>query len=189
VLAGIGGKTLVALAGFLFWLGAVVDCVDGDLARLRVKGSKLGEWLDTLADDVSTFALVAGIGIGLARTGHPDAWAWAGVAAAVIGTAGNARIYWELHRAGKTIDSAYYPWFFGTPAEKAPPAQPPGLVGRVFSGLAYLFRRDAYVTIVGLLLIFDLRRPALLVLAGGIAVIAVLLIVHLVITARRTPAT
>ena len=136
---------------------------------------------------MSTFALVAGIGIGLARTGYPDAWALAGIAAAAIGTLGNSRIYWELHRAGKTIDSAYYPWFFGTPAEKAPPAEPPGLVGRVFGGIAYLFRRDAYVTIVGLLLIFDQRRPALLVLAGGIAIIAVLLVVHLIITARRQP--
>lgn len=187
VLAGIGEHAAVAVAGFLYWFGAVVDCVDGDLARLRVKGSKMGEWLDTLADDVSTFALVAGIGIGLARTGHADAWAHAGIAAAVIGTLGNGRIYWELHRAGKTIDSAYYPWFFGTAAEKAPPAHPPGLIGRLFGGLAYLFRRDAYVTIVGLLLIFGQRRPALIVLAAGIAIIAVLLVVHLIITARRTP--
>src|SRR5262249_25722991 len=48
-----------ALAGLLYWLGATVDCVDGDLARLRLEGSRAGEWFDTLADDATTFGLLA----------------------------------------------------------------------------------------------------------------------------------
>lgn len=37
-----------------------VDCLDGELARLRYEGSRLGAWLDTLGDGVGVFAFVLG---------------------------------------------------------------------------------------------------------------------------------
>ncbi len=61
-----------ALGGVLFFTGSLLDCVDGELARLRFQCSYLGEWLDTLADDLSTLSFLAGMTLHLhTRYGSP----------------------------------------------------------------------------------------------------------------------
>ena len=57
------------LAGaLLFQLCAIIDCVDGDLARALLKQSRLGKWLDLGGDQVVHFSVFAAIGIGVARS-------------------------------------------------------------------------------------------------------------------------
>jgi len=59
-----------ALEGaILLQVSAMVDCVDGYLARAMFKESRLGKWLDLAGDQVVNIAIFAGIGIGLARAG------------------------------------------------------------------------------------------------------------------------
>jgi phosphatidylglycerophosphate synthase len=56
------------IAGVLvFQLCAIVDCVDGDLARALFKQSRLGKWLDLGGDQIVHFSVFAAIGIGVAR--------------------------------------------------------------------------------------------------------------------------
>lgn len=63
----------------------VVDCVDGELARLRYQGSRLGSWLDTVGDAVAMTAFVAAIGHRLEGVGSPYAtWAYVGAVAWVV---------------------------------------------------------------------------------------------------------
>jgi phosphatidylglycerophosphate synthase len=183
VCAGFGGAALVALAGVLYWLGSVVDCVDGELARLRLQGSKLGEWLDTLTDDVSTFGLLAGLGIGMMRDGHGDAWTTAAIAAAVAGILVHLKLYADLYRMGRAIDTAQYPWFFGTPFDGGERRRDPG--AQLFHTISFLFRRDAYVTATAILLVAGLRHVAVLVLGGGVGVIVIMFVIHHVLLAAR----
>jgi len=51
----------------LLQVSAIVDCVDGDLARVMFKESRLGRWLDIAGDQVVHFSVFACIGIGLYR--------------------------------------------------------------------------------------------------------------------------
>jgi putative membrane protein len=55
--------------GALMQVSAIVDCVDGDLARVMFKESRLGKWLDIIGDQVVHFSVFASIGIGLYRAG------------------------------------------------------------------------------------------------------------------------
>lgn len=56
------------IAGALiFQLCAIIDCVDGDLARALFKQSRLGKWLDLGGDQIVHFSVFAAIGIGVAR--------------------------------------------------------------------------------------------------------------------------
>jgi phosphatidylserine synthase len=181
ICAGFGGYTMVAVAGILYWVGAVVDCVDGEIARFRIEGSKAGEWLDTLADDVSTYGLLAGLGVGLVGDGYPGWWNLVGIGGAVVGFVVQAKIYVDLHRWGMTIDTAQYPWFFGAPSGAG--SQERGLFGLLFYWFAFLFRRDTFVTIIAVLLCCDLRRFATSVLAAGVVVVLGLFVVHTVVTA------
>lgn len=46
---------------------AIIDCVDGDLARALFKQSFMGKWLDLIGDQIVHFAVFLGIGLGVAR--------------------------------------------------------------------------------------------------------------------------
>jgi len=53
----------------LLQMSAIVDCVDGDLARVLFKESRLGKWLDIIGDQVVHIGVFICIGIGLYRAG------------------------------------------------------------------------------------------------------------------------
>lgn len=180
VVAGFGGYYPVLAAGLLYWVGAVVDCVDGEIARFRIEGSKSGEWLDTLADDVSTYGLLAGLAIGLVADGYDPTWNVIGIGGAAVGFLLQAKLYADLHRWGMTIDTAQYPWFFGAPSTAGQIER--GLAGKIFYGVAFLFRRDAFVTGIMILLAFGLRRIAISLLGFGVIVVLVLFLVHTTVT-------
>lgn len=160
-----------ALAGLLYWIGGLVDCVDGEIARLRLEGSRTGEWLDSLADEVATFALMAGVGSAL---GGP--WIALAVVGVVSGAASVGKLYSDLHRLGLPIDTAQYPWFFARSTTRE------GFLARAVYATSFLFKRDAYTTLVSLGLVAGVPRVAFLLLFGGIEVITVLLLIHLAVT-------
>jgi hypothetical protein len=60
----------LAAAGIVAYL--VLDCADGQLARLRGGGSRGGRLLDGACDYVCALSLHVGAVIGLIRTAHPD---------------------------------------------------------------------------------------------------------------------
>lgn len=52
----------------LLQLSAIIDCVDGDLARALYKESRFGKWLDLVGDQIVHLAVFAGVGLGVARS-------------------------------------------------------------------------------------------------------------------------
>lgn len=181
-LAATGGYLDGVLAGAIFFIGAAVDCIDGDIARLRIEGSRRGEWLDSLADDVSTTAMLAGVGLGVWASGGGGGWAAFGVLGAAVFAATEARILWELHRAGAAIDTAQFPWWFGKPSE--------GLGGGAartgwLAAVGPLLRRDTVVTGTMVFLVLGMPRAALVGIAVGNLTMCALLPVHLAVMARR----
>jgi phosphatidylglycerophosphate synthase len=179
-----GGYTMCALAGAIYWLGTVVDCVDGELARLRVKGSRIGEWLDTIADDVTTYGLLAGLGIGLAAEGQGDWWLVLGLVGAIGGVAIKALMYWDLHRQRLPIDPAQYPWWFGDPTRSAEDRRR-GPLARLWYYFEFVLRRDGYCTLVTIALFLGGAKAAAVGLAIGGLAAGPVLITHFVVMAFR----
>ncbi|MFF5296924.1 DUF5941 domain-containing protein [Paractinoplanes globisporus] len=60
--------------GVLLYLGFVLDCVDGQLARYTRTFGAFGGWLDTMADRAKEYAVYAGLAAGAERVGLPYAW-------------------------------------------------------------------------------------------------------------------
>jgi phosphatidylglycerophosphate synthase len=52
----------------------VLDCCDGELARMRFAESRLGHWLDVTGDTVVHVALLAGVAMRIARTASVPGW-------------------------------------------------------------------------------------------------------------------
>lgn len=74
ILMGCSSAWLFALnapvaGALLLQLSAVIDCVDGDLARILFKESPLGKWLDLVGDQVVHMSVFGAIAVGVARSG------------------------------------------------------------------------------------------------------------------------
>jgi hypothetical protein len=63
----------MALGGLFIFLSAVVDCADGQLARMRKTSSNFGRMLDGMADAVVSVVIVACGSVEVLRD-HSDSW-------------------------------------------------------------------------------------------------------------------
>lgn len=63
----IGSHLSFILGAVLLQLSAVLDCIDGDVARIKFRESPLGKWLDLISDQIVHAAVFAGIAIGVYR--------------------------------------------------------------------------------------------------------------------------
>nr|WP_231921562.1 DUF5941 domain-containing protein [Micromonospora auratinigra] len=77
VLFGVGGRAALVAGGILLYLGFVLDCVDGQLARYTRHFSAWGGWLDTMADRAKEYVVYAGLGYGATHAGFRYGWALA----------------------------------------------------------------------------------------------------------------
>lgn len=77
----VGNYTAGILGALLLQLSALIDCVDGDIARVVFKESPVGKWLDITLDQVVHVAVFAAIAAGLARQGIEAPVMWLGISA------------------------------------------------------------------------------------------------------------
>ena len=91
-----GDEPLADWAAVLFILGAFLDHVDGELARMTESTSRFGHYYDYVASGVAVVSVFAGIGLGL-RHGPLGDWAIAlgGLSAASVFTILGLRLFIE----------------------------------------------------------------------------------------------
>nr|WP_245716399.1 DUF5941 domain-containing protein [Micromonospora humi] len=77
VLFGVGGRPALVAGAVLLYLGFVLDCVDGQVARYTRHFSAWGGWLDTMADRFKEYVVYAGLGFGATHAGFRYGWALA----------------------------------------------------------------------------------------------------------------
>jgi len=87
VFLALGTAQGCAAGALMFFLYNVVDCSDGQLARLKHSGTHLGRILDGVADYVVSIAAYIGIGTGYASTSDTPLALWALTAAAGLSNA------------------------------------------------------------------------------------------------------
>jgi phosphatidylglycerophosphate synthase len=69
-----GGYRNWLIGATLYQLASILDGVDGELSRLKMKHSKFGQWLDTLFDFTSSVAVLLALVVGVQRAGFQPAF-------------------------------------------------------------------------------------------------------------------
>ncbi len=154
-----GTYGMVLLGAFLFQWNSILDGVDGELARVRFQHSKLGQWLDTVSDDVSNLVFYAGLaaGAGSLPFGRElQIAAGIGIVASCLAT---AQYYVEMVEVGSG-DLYAIDWGF----DKAPP---PGLRGKLLLFSRTVLKKDFAIFFFLVLALFGVLPYALVIVAVG----------------------
>ncbi|MDO8461689.1 MAG: CDP-alcohol phosphatidyltransferase family protein [Deltaproteobacteria bacterium] len=70
LLAAFGTDSSILWGAFFFQLASVLDGVDGEVAKLTDRATQMGQWLDTLSDNLTLLVFLVGLTIGLYQTTH-----------------------------------------------------------------------------------------------------------------------
>ena len=155
-----GNGLSLAIGGVCFQLQSILDGCDGELSRLQFRGSKAGEWLDTVGDDLTNYSFFGGAAIGLHRMGLGTLPLVLGGVGVLLGVITSGIEYRYLISIGSG-DLLKYPLGFGKDPEPATPSSP---VARALGMLRPLFKRDFFVFLAMLLAIAG-AWPTLVMLA------------------------
>jgi 1L-myo-inositol 1-phosphate cytidylyltransferase / CDP-L-myo-inositol myo-inositolphosphotransferase len=98
---GLGTYSAGIAAALLFQLAAVIDCCDGEVARLTFTESPFGAWLDIAMDNVVHMAIFGGIAVGAFIQGAGTEQAWVPLALGAAAILGNALSFTLVNKAQK----------------------------------------------------------------------------------------
>jgi len=154
VIASRGSYGALLLAAALFQSQSVLDGCDGEMSRVSHRGSKLGEWLDTIGDDLTNYGFFGGAGLGLYRATGLSLYLVAGAICVGCGVLTSAFEYRYLIKIGSG-DLLKYPL---SQASSGP--------GKL-AFLAPLFKRDTFVFLTLLAALAGALGPMLCVFALG----------------------
>jgi phosphatidylglycerophosphate synthase len=178
LVAALGGYWPVLVAALLFELNSVLDGVDGELARIRLESSVLGEWLDTIGDDACNLLFFVALGVGAWRETGAELWLWAAGLFAVPAIAVALVYYAKLLRMGRG-DVLATPLF---QAGKNGGAAP--VLERLVAIGTRVFRKDMITFVVLCAALLGLARYVLPVVAAGTWIVLAVQIAEMARPAR-----
>ncbi len=94
---GLGTHQFIVFAAASFFICNVLDCADGQLARLKKNGTRIGRIIDGLIDYVTSVATFIGIGIALNNNPEFGPKYWILIAAGGI-SRGFQNLYFDYYR-------------------------------------------------------------------------------------------
>lgn len=170
----------LALGGMLVHLQSVLDGCDGEMARLKFKSSRIGEWLDNVLDDQVNIGYGIALGYAAAALTGQDIWRWLGLGAGIAFFLHNAAFYAQLAFVHKSGNPFLFRWWFEKPGvDVTAMLATPSLINRIGGGLRSLIRRDLFLFAFMLLCFVRLPQIAVLWYASVAASQFVLMALHL----------
>jgi hypothetical protein len=98
-----GNWMAYAIGGTLLEIQCILDSCDGEIARLKYQGSRLGQWLDTITDGIldNTFVACAAIAAG-------GWWQSVGLALVACRVGAEVYVYVDVYRRTRTPDQTLF---------------------------------------------------------------------------------
>ena len=165
-LASRGTYASLVAGAALFHAQSVLDGCDGEMSRLTFRGSHLGEWLDTIGDDLTNYGFFGGAAWGLyTATGQMSYLALGGLTV-FCGFVGSGLEYRYLVEIGSG-DLLKYPLGIGKAPGSAANAAPKSALAKALDAMAPLFKRDTFVFLTLLGALAGAVGPLLAIFAVG----------------------
>ena len=179
------GRNALILGAALILAGGIIDGCDGELSRLRLTSSKLGAWLDTVIDELTTTLYFVALGNHV-LVYHRESWV---VPSIIVGAICYVTtiyvIYYFLIVVSKTGNSQHYVGDLELAGDALrrrhrPPSKLPPWVQRIGAALMMVVRRD-FINLAALAVTFVDGYLALyfVMFVGGVAAAAVVVPEHL----------
>jgi phosphatidylglycerophosphate synthase len=154
-----GSYTSTLVAALLMQANSILDGCDGELARVRFQGSKLGQWLDTIGDDASNVVFWTALGFGARGAGDWGQWlAVCGWVAAGANLLAAVQWYAQLRGMGSGDLNALQE-DDGSPA--------PGFIGGVVRFASLVLKQDFFIFLVACLAVAGVIHQLLPLFAVG----------------------
>jgi len=145
-----GTYALMVAGAFLLQTQSTIDGVDGELARLRSQCSRLGQWLDTISDDLAEFCFLFGLTLAT-NSFHLKMLGYAGLIAYAVAKAILYYLLATVFRSGNLQD---FKWEMGDDKSWT-------------SNLELFFKHDFLCLFFLILALFNRLEWALIALAFG----------------------
>ncbi len=145
----------IALGAVFFQAQSVLDGCDGEISRITYRGSKAGEWFDTIGDDLTNYSFFACAGLGLYRTQQQPLYLAAAALTVLCGVLSSGLEYRYLIRIGSG-DLLKYPLSQATTGPS-----------KGIARLAPLLKRDTFVFLTMLAAFANQVGIMLLIFAVG----------------------
>jgi phosphatidylglycerophosphate synthase len=152
-LASRGTYASMVVGALLFQAQSVLDGCDGEMSRVTYRGSHLGEWLDTIGDDLTNYGFFGGAALGLHHATGSLLYLAAGAVVVGTGVVASAIEYRYLLRIGSG-DLLKYP-------TSRTASEGTGFL----AAIAPLFKRDTFVFLTLVAAVLNLLGPMLVVFA------------------------
>jgi phosphatidylglycerophosphate synthase len=169
VFAAQGTELGLVLGAAMLQTQSVLDGCDGEMSRITYRGSRTGEWLDTIGDDLSNYGYFAGAAWGSYRLSGSSLYLVAGAVILFSGLLSSGLEYRYLIKIGSG-DLLKYPL-----------SQSQSQSSGFFAQLTPLFKRDTFVLLTLLAAIAGFVGPMLLVFSLG----ALGILISVLLTERR----
>lgn len=157
------------LGAFLFKWSSILDGVDGELSKLKMTDSKVGQWLDTLSDNFTYVVFIAGTVIGVHKRVDLHAPQWISYAAVFGLAALLATMFTILVTATDSGSLLAIQKDFVSSRKTS-------FIHRVFGKIYFVIKRDFFAAFFLVLAVFDKAHWILflIALATNIAWITIL---------------
>lgn len=167
-----------ALGGIFMQLCSIYDGCDGEIARVKYQYSHLGDWLDTIFDDITNCLFFAGVAAWSYYYTGQERFIYMGIASFIGQWIANAVMYYYLIKvAGTGNNQDYKLGSFDKPDG--------GWVGRVLGKLKYLTKRDFHLFTFMWMGIFNvLWVGAYLICAFAVVTALILMVQHVLLLKR-----
>lgn len=177
----------VAAGALLVQAQSILDGCDGEIARLKLQSSRIGEWLDNVLDDHVNIAYGVALGYASAQLLDQQLWLWLGIAAGAAFLLHNLAFYLELalvHRSGNPFN---FRWWFEKPGvDVTAMLERPTLGARLAAVVRAFVRRDVFIFVFLLLAVVRLPQVAVAGYAAIAASQLTLMVLHQLLRGRAT---
>jgi phosphatidylglycerophosphate synthase len=154
---------MLVAAGACVQAQSILDGCDGEMARLTYRFSKLGQWLDSIGDDLTNYAFCFGLAVGQARIQGDPSLYWFGGCVLLMQLTASGLLYRRMFLLG-TGDLLAIPDTVANFEEKNTP------FFRFVGFLRQLFKRDSFVFILAVITAAQLPVLAFSLFAFGTVV-------------------